>query len=1057
MSEPKLISPLLDQYVMGPSFSEHHGVACCPAMTKVSNKRYIVKIISIPASQVQLDALLLAGAYSSKNAALSYYKDLADGISTEAEILKKLSRFEGFVPYEDLQIVEMDDGNIGYQVYLLSPYKLSLERHMQKNPMTQLKAVNLGLDLCASMVMCRRAGYLYVDLKPGNIFINEKNEYCIGDLGFVRLDSLKYASIPDKYRSAYTAPELDDALASLNETVDIYSIGMILYQVYNDGKLPGDGEITPPAYADYEMAEIIMKAISPDPGQRWQDPMEMGQALVAYMQRNSVNDVPIVPLPETVAEPEAPVIPADETPVAEPAPEESDDPSADPEPEIPAEPEPETPAEPEAPIVPADEAPAAEPAAEENGDPVADPEPESPAEPEPETPAEPEPETPAEPEAPPAVAEDAADLTFMNTLVQDDTAPNEETVGEAPYADLSDETSDILAQADELLAMEIPEPVVAPEPIEIPIPAPIVLEANEAEASAAPAPVDENGNDPDPAEAPPAEPEAPPASDPEPEDEAPPAPIPVPETPPAEPELPDTEEPVPPSPKKKKNIVGIVALILALALLLGAAAYGYHYYQNEYLQTINGLEISGSDSVMFVTLDTDIDDDLLTVTATDSYGNSLTGSVSDGVAAFKQLSPDTIYKITVTIDGFHELRGETSGTYTTPAQTNIVQFEATAGTEPDSVILTFTVDGPDSDSWTINYYGYGEDEKSVTFSGHVITINGLTAGKEYTFKLMKPRDIFMGGVCTTTFTISSAPIFAEDLTITESTADGLTAVWTAPEHAEGVVWSVRCYSDSGYDQTVETTDLTVTFTDIDPTQGYTVEVTAQGMSSGVMTHISARSASITGSESDISEPLKLTVTWTYEGDTPLNGWLVTYEVPGTGVEKTTLVTEPSLTVYPAMPGDEYHFTVTAADGITVFNNTFSYTAGPVKVFSGYGVDADDMSFRMCRTPNKSNWSWQDLGSGSYTDTFNVGEKVSFVVQLNSTYNISDDYIDILFVVRNSSNEIVCTSSTGSSWTYLWDGRYCELDIPTMPTEPGRYSVNVYFNGMAAARDFFTIQ
>ena len=1008
MSEPKLISPLLDNFMMGKPISDHHGVQCCPAMTKNADKRYIVKIISIPASQIHLEALLLAGAYSSKNAALSYFKELADGIAEEAEILKKLSRFEGFVPYEDLQIVEMEDGQVGYEVYLLGSYKRSLERHMQKNPMTQLQAVNLGLDLCASMVMCRRAGYLYVDLKPGNIYINEKNEYCVGDLGFVRLDSLKYASLPDKYRSAYTAPELADALASMNETVDTYAIGMILYQVYNDGKLPEDATQAPPLYADYEMADIIQKAIAADPEQRWKDPMEMGQALVAYMQRNSVNDVPIVPLPEPpVREPEPAAPPAEE-----PAPEVPEDAPAS---------EPETPATPEEPI---GEAP---------------PLPEIPQPEEPES----QPETPlADPET---GTEDVTDLTFMDDLVNDDTAPGADSVAAADYNELSEDTSDILAQADELLAMEVLEPVVAPEPIEIPVPAPIVLADD---------PIEEPEPEPVPVE-------APPPADPAPEESAP---IDEPETPPApaavvipnEPEDSDEPEEEAFTEPKKKNIVGIIALIVAIALMLGALAFGYHYYNNEYLQTIEAMEISGQEDSFTVKLTSDIDDELLTVICSDSYGNSLPASVKDGMAVFENLNADTIYKITVSIDGFHELRGKTTGTYTTPAQTNIVQFEATAGNDPGSVILTFTVEGQDTNNWTITYFADGENEKSETFSGHILAVTGLTPGKEYTFLLSGTEDLFMTGTDTVKFTIS-APIYAENLAITQCTAEGITAVWTAPNNAEGILWTVRCYSDGGFDQTIETTDLTATFTGIDPSHAFTIEVTADGMTSGVMTHISARSAAIVESTGDISKPLTLIASWTFEGDAPQGGWLVTYGVDGSDTEQTVLVTEPTVSIYPAMPGDLYNFTVKAADGTTVFDNTFSYTAGPVQVFSGYGVTADNMSFRMCRTPSHSDWTWDDLYGSDYTSVFEPGEKASFVVELNTTYNISDDYIDVLFVVRNSNNEIVCTSSTGASWTFLWSGRYCELDIPTMPTEPGSYSIDIFFNGMAAARDFFEIQ
>ena len=309
MSDPKLVSPLLDGFIMGESMTEHHGVRCCPAMRENTDERYIVKIISIPASQVQLDALLLSGAYADNAAALAYFKDLSEGVIEETKILDRLSRLEGFLPYLRSQIVEMDDG-VGYEVYLLSPYRRTLEKQMYTEPLTHLAAVNLGLDMCAALHACRRAGYLYTDLKPGNIFVTENHGYRIGDLGFIPLTSLKYASLPEKYRSSYTAPEITDAMSTLNDSIDIYALGLTLYQVYNNGQLPFEGPapadpLPPPLYADYEMAEIILKACAPDPKDRWQDPAQMGQELVNYMQRNGVNDTSIVPPPmieEEIAE-----------------------------------------------------------------------------------------------------------------------------------------------------------------------------------------------------------------------------------------------------------------------------------------------------------------------------------------------------------------------------------------------------------------------------------------------------------------------------------------------------------------------------------------------------------------------------------------------------------------------------------------------------------------------------------------------------------------------------------------------------------------------------------
>lgn len=999
MSEPKLISPLLDDFVMGAPMSEHHGVRCCPAMPNNSDKRYIVKIISIPASQVQLDALLLAGAYSSQASALSYFKELADDTAAEAEILKKLSKFEGFVPYEGVQIAPME-GKTGYEVYLLSPYKRSLERHMRKKPMTHLNAVNLGLDLCASMVMCRRAGYLYVDLKPGNVFINEKQEFRVGDLGFVKLDSLKYASLPDKYRSAYTAPEVTDAWSSLNDTIDTYAIGMILYQVYNDGKLPENAQPLPaPMYADYEMAEIILKAVAPDPKDRWADPMQMGQALVAYMQRNTVNDVPIVPLPVVTTEP-VPEEPAPEEPVPTDIPENTD-------------------TEPEAPA----------PVSEEPVDTVTEDEPDEPM-------------------------DEISDLSFMDDMVSDETAPDVEVMDEIEYHELSEEISDILSLADDLLAHETPEPVVAPEPIDVPIPEPITLEddAHEEPAEPAPAAATTGSEEEEASEEIVEAPTEDASEDVSPEKEEP---LPAASPDPEEPEDSEDEPEDAPAPKKKRRWGGVILTVLLLLLLAAGMYVGYTYYNDYYLQTVYNLELYGEDNHLEVRLTTDIDESLLSVVCTDTYGTTRTQAVVNGKAVFEDLNPDTIYKVKVVITGNHELQGEISGDYTTPAQTNIVRFDAIAGSDDGSVILNFTIDGKDSNTWTVTYTAEGENEKTVTFSGHLVTINGLTLDKLYTFTLSTESSLYIVGNDTVTFT-STALVYAQNVDIIACNDSGLTAVWTAPEGIDIESWTVRCYSDGGYDQTIETTDTTATFTDLDPSQAFTVEVVAKGMTVGTRDYVTANSATVTGITVDTSTPLELTVTWDFTGVAPESGWLVMYNMEGSEIQEVLQTTENSVTIYPTLPKQTYEFTVQAADGTTVFDGSFSAEAGTVKLFSGYTVSTENMTWWMVRRPSNSGWTHSDVPAEDYTNTFAPGENAAFIIKLDKKYSTSPDIITTLFVVRDANKQVVCTSTSSSSWTYMWYQYYCELDIPTMPTAPGTYTMDVYFNGMAAVQITFTI-
>lgn len=302
MSEPKLISPMLDNFIMGGPISDHHGVRCCPAMENETNDKYIVKVISLPASPSQVDALLLTGAYPDEESALAYFKELSEVVLEEINVLNSLSEQDGFIPICDYQVEPMCDGK-GYDIYLLNRYRRTLEKHFKRHTFTHLDGLNLGLDLCAALSACRRSGYLYVDLKPSNIFVTEQ-QFRIGDLGFIRLDALKYASLPEKYLSTYTPPEISDAYSALNTTMDVYAVGLVLYQVFNNGVLPFNDEVKPgdrlpaPMYADYEMGEIILKACAADPEERFQDPFQLGQAIVGYMQRNGASDAPIVPLPE---------------------------------------------------------------------------------------------------------------------------------------------------------------------------------------------------------------------------------------------------------------------------------------------------------------------------------------------------------------------------------------------------------------------------------------------------------------------------------------------------------------------------------------------------------------------------------------------------------------------------------------------------------------------------------------------------------------------------------------------------------------------------------------
>jgi len=1005
LSEPELISPLLDGCAIGGPISEHHGVACYPAMDLNTQEKYIVKTVTIPASDKQLEALLLSGAFPNENAASAYFKELAEDIVLEAEILQRLARLEGFCAYDGWQITPPEDGT-RYQVYLKNKYRPTLERFLSRNPMTHLGAVNLGLDLCSALSACRRSGYLYVDVKPGNIFICDDREYRLGDLGFVALSSLRYASLPDKYRSSYTAPEITDAYSSLNTTLDTYAVGLVLYQVYNNGQLPFEGSapaepLAPPPYADYEMAEIILKACAPDPQDRWEDPAQMGQALVSYLQRNRVNDTPIIP----------PSTPVEEPPVEEEA---------------------EAPQSPEAPVT------------EEEAPEAAESEESEPSETEPEDPEETVEQTDASVEAPVEAVpeeEEEDELAILDELLQDETAPDEENAQGLDDAPVSEEISQMLAQADELIAHELPEPVVAPEPIDVPVPPMITEETVETEATEeseapaeAPEASDAGGVAVETAEESPEE-VSPPEED-------------------AEEETEEETEVLPAKPKKKHTGL-IVTLILLLVLVL-AGLGGYVYYNEYYLQSIAGITLQSTENRLTVRLDTEADNSLLTVYCTDSYGNVKHSAVENNTAHFDNLRPDTNYKITVKIEGFHELVGVTTGTHTTAAQTHITGFTAVTGAEDGSVILNFTVQGPESSAWRVRYSAPGVKEKTLDFTGHMVTITGLKIGKLYTFQLEPATTLYLEGTTTLEYTATKI-IYAEELTTLGFQSGTLTATWKAPDGVTVNSWTVRCYNDAGYDQTVTVTEPTAAFQGLDPAPAYTIEVTAEGMTVGTRTYVSANSVTFKEIQAGSTDRKQINVTWSYEGTAPKDGWLLLYTVDGGQpqvIQCDSAAT--SAVISPLLPGSHYSITIQPTGGGTVYGGTYEFDTSVAPLFSGYWVTSEHMVFRMCRRPAAENWDQSHLRPEDYTTVFHPGEKAAFVINLNHEYTTSNDKIDILFVVRNAEGVPVSFQTLTRTWTYMWYQGIGIQDIPAMPEAPGNYTVEVYYNGASAASQSFTI-
>ncbi|MBQ6381706.1 MAG: protein kinase [Clostridia bacterium] len=202
----------------------------------------------------------------------AYYAQFVKDFTNEIKVMASLQGNTNIVAYNDHKIEPNADG-IGYTIYIRMEYLIPLERYLLNGGttrnMSEKEVIKLGLDMCSALEVCEKYNIIHRDIKPDNIFISKTGDFKLGDFGIARKLEGTQSFLSKKGTYSYMAPEIYNG-QTYNKTVDIYSLGLVLYKLLNHGRLP----FFPPypaqiKYSDTENA--ILKrmqgiAIPPIPG-----------------------------------------------------------------------------------------------------------------------------------------------------------------------------------------------------------------------------------------------------------------------------------------------------------------------------------------------------------------------------------------------------------------------------------------------------------------------------------------------------------------------------------------------------------------------------------------------------------------------------------------------------------------------------------------------------------------------------------------------------------------------------------------------------------------------
>ena len=259
-----------------------------------------IKIITIPKSQGEVTSARAEG--MDEVSVTAYFHSFVERIAQEFALMSQLKGTANVVSYEDHDTIP-HDGTLGWDIIIRMELLTPLLNYTIAHEMRRSDIIKLGADMCRALELCQRQNIMHRDIKPENIFVSELGDYKLGDFGIARtMEATTGATKAGTY--PYMAPEVYKE-QPYNATVDIYSLGIVLYQLLNDGRTPflppyptpirysdrdraisarmSGEQIPPPKKADAPLAAVVLRACAYDPKDRYERASQMREALEALL------------------------------------------------------------------------------------------------------------------------------------------------------------------------------------------------------------------------------------------------------------------------------------------------------------------------------------------------------------------------------------------------------------------------------------------------------------------------------------------------------------------------------------------------------------------------------------------------------------------------------------------------------------------------------------------------------------------------------------------------------------------------------------------------------
>ncbi|MBS0263209.1 MAG: serine/threonine protein kinase [Planctomycetes bacterium] len=177
-----------------------------------------------------------------------------------------------------------DFGQAGKHFYFVMEFidGTNLRHLIESQQMTPAQSLAIVPQICDALQYAHDEGVVHRDIKPENILVDKKGRVKIADFGLSKLlhqDQLD-VSLTGTHQVLgtlrYMAPEQMQGTKAVDHRADIYSLGVVFYELLT-GQIPM-GRFEPPSQkiqVDVRLDQVVLRALAQEPEKRYQQAQDV--------------------------------------------------------------------------------------------------------------------------------------------------------------------------------------------------------------------------------------------------------------------------------------------------------------------------------------------------------------------------------------------------------------------------------------------------------------------------------------------------------------------------------------------------------------------------------------------------------------------------------------------------------------------------------------------------------------------------------------------------------------------------------------------------------------